>query len=198
MRASAAVGVLGVCMLLAVAAVAGGDGLQQPGDGAEHLGDARTLGVFSYVDPPNGPEDFLQKSSLVFLGQPLGPEVILQDQDADSPIQIMGQKFAVARFIKGAVDGPAAMVIRTHLVGATVQEQPPFTYPLYLLGLETTQDSYGVPAWYTVGGPSGRIPFEPTGLASDYISVVESEGNQVQTALVALTPDQVIEDLSGS
>lgn len=151
---------------------------------------------FSYVDPPEGPGDFLEKSEVAFFGTPVGPEVILQDQDADSPIQIVGQNFVVSKPIKGAVDAPAVMVIRTHLVGATVQDQPPFTHPLYFLGLQTTQDSYGVPAWYTIGGPSGRIPFEPTQTAGEYLSVIESEGNQIQAALEGLTPEQLIEALS--
>jgi hypothetical protein len=160
------------------------------------------FGHLSYVDSVASPTDLMITGELVFFGRPVGPEVLVKDfLDEDEPdpsIQIIGQTFAVTHLLKGDFEGvPQVTVIRTHLSEATVQPEPPFLHPLYLLALRTTEDSYGLPAWYTVAGPAGRIPFSP-GAAGELVAVVESPGARIQRQLAGMTQQQAIGHITTS
>jgi hypothetical protein len=138
---------------------------------------------------------------VVFFGRPTGPEVVIRDfaneAEADPGIQIMGQAFVVTQPVKGEFEAMLRVtVIRTHLVDATTQPQPPFSHLLYLLAVRSTGNSYGLPAWYTIAGPSGRIPFDLSASGA-LVSVVESQGNEIQVRLAGMTQEQVIEAIRG-
>ncbi len=157
--------------------------------------------VFSYVDEVSTPADLMVTGEVVFFGRPTGPEVVIRDfanePEADPGIQIMGQAFVVTQPVKGEFEAMSPVtVIRTHLVDATTQPQPPFTHPLYLLAVRSTRNSYGLPAWYTIAGPSGRIPFDRSA-SGELVSVVESLGNEIQVRLAGMTEAQVIEAIRG-
>ena len=157
--------------------------------------------IFSYVDEVITPADLMVIGEVVFFGRPTGPEVVIRDfaneAEADPGIQIMGQAFVVTQPVKGEFEAmPRVTVIRTHLVDATTQPQPPFSHLLYLLAVRSTANSYGLPAWYTIAGPSGRIPFDQSA-SGELVSVVESQGNEIQVRLAGMTEDQVIEAIRG-
>ena len=152
---------------------------------------------FSYVDEVSTPADLTITGDMVFFGRPIGPEVVIRDfaneAEANPGIQIMGQVFVVTQPLKGEFEAlPQVTVIRTHLVDATTQPQPPFSHLLYLLAVRSTEDSFGLRAWYTIAGPSGRIPFDQSA-SGELVSVVESQGNEIQGRLAGMTEEQVIE-----
>lgn len=180
-----------VCLILATS-------LASCLQGSTMESESRVVGSFSYVDGPESIADLEVVSDILIFAQPTStPESRLREyQD----LEVMGQQFEITEVIQGQVSkGSLVTVIRLVVPGATIQEQPPYDASLYLMALKDTEGTQGVPAWYPVGGPTGRVPFRPDPARGDLLTVeVGSPGDPIQEALAGQTPDEVMETLSGT
>ncbi|HEX8098603.1 MAG TPA: hypothetical protein VF660_00195 [Actinomycetota bacterium] len=142
---------------------------------------------YSYTESPETATDLKAASQAVVFATPTGAAEVPLFVASDGSMAIMGATFVVQSVVKGSVGvGETLTVIRPTVPGTTDEDQPGFTHPLYMLSLKDTLGSYPVPAWYPVGGPSGRVPFDLSKHGT-FIGVIDDPDDPIQTLFVGQT-----------
>lgn len=163
-----------------------------PRAGKAAQGGSMAEGDASYIASAGSPRELLPLSEAVVFATPTETEeVVLTPETAESGIVIVAKAFEITEVLKGAGlrEGEEIFVTRTDLLDGVREDQPPYAASLYLLALQEA-DSYTIPSWYVVGGPSGRVPFKPD-TSGQLRAFVEEPGDPVQEQLNGKTPREV-------